>query len=213
GVEGELKEERGIDMEYEESGLIKLGGGGEDKEEVLEEEGFVESYEGGVRVVCEDEVSEISEDRVRGGEVGGMDIGRDDEMNGNKYRKGLVKWMIENGVEGYYETEVREVEGKDRGYEVDSDEDGMVRGKEVMVGGGGWSKELVNEGEVDKGVRGVKGEVVVVEDKDVKLERRMFMRNGCYMVGKGKEGLVMGGRSYVNDYWVGVCKEGKDWLL
>ncbi len=72
-----------------------------------------------------------------------------------------------------------------------------------MVGSGGWWCELLKKQCVGREVIGVKGEVVLVEKDEVDVEERLFMSNGCYMVGKEGNGLLIGGRSEFKNQSVG----------
>lgn len=212
-LQAELKQQTGIDIEYQQSGLIKLAAAPEDNEQVLQQQAFLHSYHPAVRLLSEHELSDITHHTVTAPHLAAMHIPTDHQINANKYTKALLKSIIQNGVERYYQTEVTQVEAKDTGYQVHTDQHSILTAKQVIVAGGAWSNELVNEPELDKAVTGVKGEVVLVEHKDLKLDTTIFMTNGCYIVPKAKHRFLIGATSYVNDYSVGVSNEGKDWLL
>ncbi|MGO3273851.1 MAG: NAD(P)/FAD-dependent oxidoreductase [Staphylococcus equorum] len=207
-----LLDEVGLDIEYLDSGLIKIASSIDDNASVEKQYKFLQQYNRAVELLPAKSLKERTNGNVISDNLSAMYIPNDNQINANKYTKALLKSLEQRGIHRIYNTEVSDITPLNPGYRVVTDTD-VLTAEKVVVAGGAWSGNLLNRYMTNSSVTGVKGEVLLVEHPNLSLETTLFTTNGCYVVPKMKNRYLIGATSYFDDYSVGVSQLGKKWLL
>ncbi|WP_261697895.1 NAD(P)/FAD-dependent oxidoreductase [Staphylococcus equorum] len=207
-----LLDEVGLDIEYLDSGLIKIASSIDDNASVEKQYKFLQQYNRAVELLPAKSLKERTNGNVISDNLSAMYIPNDNQINANKYTKALLKSLEQRGIHRIYNTEVSDITPLNPGYRVVTDTD-VLTAEKVVVAGGAWSGNLLNRYMTNSSVTGVKGEVLLVEHPNLPLETTLFTTNGCYVVPKMKNRYLIGATSYFDDYSVGVSQLGKKWLL
>ncbi|MDG0841830.1 FAD-binding oxidoreductase [Staphylococcus equorum] len=207
-----LLDEVGLDIEYLHSGLIKLASSIDDNACVEKQYKFLHQYNPAVELLPAKSLKERTNGNVISDNLSAMYIPNDNQINANKYTKALLKSLEQRGIQRIYNTEVSEITPLNPGYRVVTHTD-VLTAEKVVVAGGAWSGKLLNRYIPNSSVRGVKGEVLLVNHPNLSLETTLFTTDGCYVVPKMKNRYLIGATSYFDDYSVGVSRLGKNWLI
>ncbi|MGX5791638.1 NAD(P)/FAD-dependent oxidoreductase [Staphylococcus equorum] len=207
-----LLDEVGLDIEYLDSGLIKLASSIDDNASVEKQYKFLHQYNKDVELLPTKSLKQRTNGNVISDNLSAMYIPNDNQINANKYTKALLKSLEKRGIHRIYNTKVSDITSLNPGYRVVTDID-VLTAEKVVVAGGAWSGNLLNRYMPNSSVTGVKGEVLLVEHPNLSLETTLFSTNGCYVVPKRKNRYLIGATSYFDDYSVGVSQLGKKWLL
>ena len=212
GLSESLREEVGIDIEFKQTGLIKLAAQSEDNDFVEAQSQFLSKYNPLVRDLNREALKRHTHCEIDVTGLAATLIPDDHQINANKYTKALLKSLNKRNVHRWYQTEAQAIERTSSGYVVHTDRESLTA-EQVIVAGGAWSADLLEDEALKRQVTGVKGEVLLVENPDLKLETTVFMTNGCYIVPKNKSRFLIGATSLRDDYSVGVSEAGKKWLF
>ncbi|MCU5746278.1 glycine oxidase ThiO [Staphylococcus sp. SQ8-PEA] len=212
GLSESLKQEVGVDIEYKQTGLIKLAAQDSDNDFVEKQYHFLHQYNPSVELLSSQNLSLATHGEVDTRGLSAALIPDDHQINANKYTKALLKSLNKRDIHRWYQTEALNIESISNGYQVVTNR-GCLTTEKVIVAGGAWSADLIEEPSLKRQVTGVKGEVLLVENKSLKLDTTIFMTNGCYIVPKSKHRYLIGATSLNNDYSVGVSEAGKQWLF
>ncbi|MBF7025037.1 NAD(P)/FAD-dependent oxidoreductase [Staphylococcus kloosii] len=208
----QLLSEVGSDIEYKETGLIKLAYEPKDNNKVIAQHNFLSHVNPDVRLLEQQEAHRLTGNNLNIEEIMALYIPNDHQINANKYTKALYQSLEVNNVERIQHTEVLAIK-KDKGiYKVITNK-GDYYAPKVVVAGGAWSHKLVQAQLNERQLTGVKGEVILMEQEGLGLQSTIFMTNGCYLVPKNKNRVLIGATSYFDDYSVGVSQCGVDWLI
>lgn len=207
-----LMVETGIDIEYKETGLIKLANEVNDNDKVITQYNFLSKHNPNVRLLEQTEASRLTDNNLNIENIMAMYIPNDHQINANKYTKSLYQSLENTCVERIRHTEVIGISQCNEMYKVITNK-GNYWAEKVIVAGGAWSHKLLGDKLNERELTGVKGEVLLLESKDLELQSTLFMTNGCYVVPKNKNRILIGATSYFNDYSVGVSQSGIDWLI
>lgn len=207
-----LLDEVGLDIEYLDSGLIKIASSIDDNASVEKQYKFLQQYNRAVELLPAKSLKQRTNGNVISDNLSAMYIPNDNQINANKYTKALLKSLEQRGIHRIYNTEVSDITPLNPGYRVVTDTD-VLTAEKIVVAGGAWSGKLLNHYMPNSSVTGVKGEVLLVEHPNLSLETTLFTTNGCYVVPKMKNRYLIGATSYFDDYSVGVSQLGKKWLL
>ena len=206
-----LLETIGIDIEYRESGLIKIADSSEDAENLRRQYKFLHGHNENVKLLDEDAVLDLSNQFLRPNEHPAMHIPDDGQVNANKYTRALTHAAVQSGVTRIGHTEVLSIDRLGEGYTVKTSK-GIMHAGRVVVTAGAWTQELLEPFRVHSSVTGVKGEIVLLEHPGVRMDHTLFMTNGCYIIPKQKNRFLVGATSRFNDYSAGMTEEGESWL-
>lgn len=208
----ELLDEVALDIEYLNSGLIKINASNADAHDIQLQYQFLKQYNDQIELLTDSRLCELTNDKVMNNGKQTMYIPDDHQVNANRYTKALLESIKRRNVERCYHTEVHHIESLKQGYKVKT-QNGSFYGKKVIVAGGAWSGRLVSPHLQSHNVTGVKGEALLVEHPTLNLNTTLFMTNGCYIIPKLQHRYMIGATSYFDDYSVGVSSVGRDWLL
>lgn len=206
-----LYHETGIDIEFQQSGLIKMASSTKDVERLTQQYDFLRSKDPSVELLSDDALFNLSNGHIEPTDLA-IYIPKDGQINANHYTKALLQSVIQRGVHRYYQTEVQHIH-HNNGYYTVTTHQSDIHAKKVIVAGGAWSTQLLKDYAIPRQVIGVKGEVLLVEQPSLKLNHTVFMTNGCYIVPKEKHRYLIGATSEFNNYSVGNSEVGISWLL
>ncbi|CAM4344782.1 glycine oxidase ThiO [Lacicoccus alkaliphilus] len=206
-----LLETTGIDIEYRETGLIKIADSSEDAENIRRQHAFLNGHNEKVQLLDENAVLDLSNQFLRPNEHPAMLIPADGQVNANKYTRALTERALINGVTRIGHTEVLSIERLGESYTVKTSKGIMHAGK-VVVTAGAWAQELIEPFGVQSSITGVKGEVMLLEHPGVRMDHTLFMTNGCYIIPKRNHRFLLGATSLFNDYSAGMTDAGEAWL-
>ncbi|PTI04951.1 glycine oxidase ThiO [Staphylococcus xylosus] len=206
-----LLEEVDMDIEYLNSGLLKLAANDFDNKKIDQQYQFLQQHSASIKYLRPDDVHNITNGAIKTQTSNGIYIPGDHQVNANRYSKALLKSLSRRQIHRMYNTEVLDISAVNGSYRVITQQ-GTHVSKKVIVTAGAWSRKLLKKYLANDAVIGVKGEVLLVEQPNLSLDITMFLTNGCYIVPKMKGRYLIGATSYFNDYSVGVSNDGKSWL-
>ncbi|WP_412518459.1 NAD(P)/FAD-dependent oxidoreductase [Staphylococcus simulans] len=212
----ELLSETGIDIQYQQNGLIKLAACPEDVPSLKEQYTFLHAHDEDVQDLTESDLALLTNHLVKGTEAM-MFVPHDHQVNANHYTKALHA-SLENhsNIDRFTHTNVTAIHRVGEGYDIEAERNGrrtLTKAHKVIEATGAWAGNVSEQPEIQDAVSGVKGEVLLVENEDLDLKQTLFMTNGCYIVPKPPHRFLIGATSYFDDYSVGVSEQGKTWLL
>ncbi|GEP78856.1 glycine oxidase ThiO [Staphylococcus carnosus] len=211
-----LEKETGIDIQYQQNGLIKIATNEKDIDALHQQYEFLHQHDDDVQDLSNTDLGELTHYLVKSSEAM-MFVPHDHQINANHYTKALHASLKSDGaVTRFNHTNVENIKHEDHHYTVSikhENEMSELTAEKVVVAAGAWAGFLAPDSEIQERVSGVKGEVLLVENEDLDLKQTLFMTNGCYIVPKPPNRFLIGATSYFDNYSVGVSTEGKEWLL
>ena len=207
----DLYNETNIDIEFVSHGLIKMASNINDIAHLNKQYTFLSQHDEHVKALDKSSLQSLSNGYIDFHNQA-IYIPDDGQINASKYTKALLESITNKGVDRFYKTEVTNITKKRDYYNIETSHD-VLQAKKVVIAGGAWSHELIHDSTVASQITGVKGEVLLLENKQVDLKQTLFMTNGCYIVPKAKNRFLVGATSYMNDFSVGTSKEGESWLF
>ena len=207
----DLFQETGIDIQFQNSGLIKVASSKDDVNHLMAQYEFLNAHDSSVTKLSDNALKQLSHGTINPSPLS-IYIPKDGQINAHHYTQALLKSILKRDIHRYYETEVTNMR-KDNGFYQVMTTTGTLYAQKVIVAGGAWSSELLEHYHLPRKVIGVKGEVILVEHNDLKLTETVFMTNGCYIVPKKPNRFLIGATSDFDNYSVGNTDDGIHWLL
>lgn len=211
-----LLAETGIDIQYQQNGLIKLAATKADIPSLQQQYAFLHDNDPDVRTLTEADLNQLTHGLVKGTEAM-MFVPHDHQINANHYTKALhASLKDEPNIDRFTNTNVTAIHRVGDGYEIEAERNGrrtITRAYKIIETAGAWAGNVTEQPDIQATVSGVKGEVLLVENENLDLKQTLFMTNGCYIVPKPPHRFLIGATSYFDDYSVGVSDQGKTWLL
>lgn len=207
----ELLETTGIDIQYRETGLIKMADCSEDDESLRKQFNFLNIHNNEVKLLDKSEVLQRGNQFIRPNDHLTMHIPDDGQVNANKYTRALTASAVNNGVTRIGHTEVMSIHRTGQSYRLKTSR-GDIQAAKVIVTAGAWSQALLEPFRLNSFVTGVKGEIMLLEQPDIQLEDTLFMTSGCYIIPKQKNRFLIGATSLFNDFSAGMTETGAQWL-
>lgn len=207
-----IAEEVGIDIEYRQSGLLKIAAEAQHSHQVLEQYEFLQQHNPQVRLLTNKDIQQYRNYDISFPTNTAFHIPEDHQINANRYTKALLASLHKRHIERIFSTEVTDIQAGHEGYSVCTNK-GKFAAQKVIVAGGAWSHYLLNGQLKAHEPTGVKGEVMLFESRDIQLATTLFFTDGCYIVPKMKQRYLIGATSYFNDYSVNVTAGGMQCLL
>ena len=207
-----LATEVGIDIEYRQSGLLKIAAETQHKLQILQQYDFLQQHNPQVRLLTANEIQHYRQQQVALPTDTAFHIPDDHQINANRYTKALLASLHKRHIERIFSTEVTAIQAERDGYSVCTNR-GKFTAQKVIVAGGAWSHYLLNGQLATHEPTGVKGEVMLFELPHLQLTTTLFFSDGCYIVPKNKQRYLIGATSYFNDYSVNVTAKGMYCLL
>lgn len=206
----DLEDETGIDIQFQNSGLIKVANRPEDVESLEKQYQFLSGLDSSVIVLSDEELTHLTNGTVTSTEMA-IYIPQDGQINANHYTKALFTSLKQRQIKRYFNTEVQSVHRQNGYYDVETSQ-GTLQAKKVIVAAGAWTSKLLTQYSLPRDVVGVKGEVLLIENDHLDLKETVFMTNGCYIVPKYPNRFLIGATSEFDNYSVGNTDDGISWL-
>ena len=206
-----LYDTTGIDIQYRETGLIKMARTAEENGRITRQFNFLNGHDKGVRMLDSREILDLGNRLILPNDLSAMHIPNDGQVNANKYTHALTHVSKSNGVTHLRNTEVNAIKHTGHGYELNTSK-GKVSAEKVIVTAGAWSDDLLKEFDIQSGITGVKGEVMLLENQKIHLDQTLFMTNGLYIIPKLDHRFLVGATSHFDDFSTGMTDEGEEWL-
>ncbi|MFW3591640.1 glycine oxidase ThiO [Staphylococcus caprae] len=207
-----LMNETGIDIQFQDSGLIKIAHSKEDVESLQRQYNFLKQNDPSVKQLSSEDLMHLTNGNVKPS-YAAIHIPHDGQINANAYTKALLESLNMRRISRYHHTEVQSIERNNGYYSVYTDQQPLIEARKVIVAGGAWSSQLLKNYNLQRKVIGVKGEVLLLENDDLNLSETLFMTNGCYIVPKQPNRFLIGATSEYDNYSVGTTKKGLNWLF
>ena len=207
-----LLDETGIDIQFKNSGLIKIANEHDDISSIRRQYQFLNSQDRSVKQLSDDDLLQLTHGEVKPS-YAAIHIPHDGQINAHHYTLALLESLKLREIKRYASTEVTSIERHNGYYSVKTNQSSTIEAHKVIVAGGAWSSQLLTQYHLQRQVIGVKGEVILLENNDLALTETLFMTNGCYIVPKQPNRFLIGATSEFNNYSVGTTDEGMDWLL
>ncbi|MBJ6364846.1 glycine oxidase ThiO [Staphylococcus hominis] len=206
----DLEAETGIDIQFQNSGLIKVANRPEDVESLEKQYQFLSGLDSSVIVLSDEELTHLTNGTVTSSEMA-IYIPQDGQINANHYTKALFTSLKQRQIKRYVNTEVQSVQRQNGYYDVETSQ-GTLQAKKVIVAAGAWTSKLLTQYSLPRDIVGVKGEVLLIENDHLDLKETVFMTNGCYIVPKYPNRFLIGATSEFDNYSVGNTDDGISWL-
>lgn len=210
-LQDSLLSEVDMDIEYLESGLVKIAESEQDNPIVEKQFKFLHQHNTNTQLLSPKSLEDITDHNVKSPSLTAMLIPEDNQVNAHKYTKALFHSLAKRHIQFIGHSEVQAINKQGNGYAVLTQKE-TYHSNKVVVAGGAWSGQLLNRYLPEHQVTGVKGEVLLVEHPTLNLNTTLFMTNGCYIIPKMNHRYLIGATSYYDNYSVGVSKSGKNWL-
>ena len=207
-----LLDETGIDIQFKNSGLIKIANEHDDISSIRRQYQFLNSQDRSVKQLSDDDLLQLTHGEVKPS-YAAIHIPHDGQINAHHYTLALLESLKLREIKRYASTEVTSIERHNGYYSAKTNQSSTIEAHKVIVAGGAWTSQLLTQYHLQRQVIGVKGEVILLENNDLALTETLFMTNGCYIVPKQPNRFLIGATSEFNNYSVGTTDEGMDWLL
>jgi glycine oxidase len=195
----ELKGLTGIDIGFVQKGLVKLAFTESELNELRQQYQFWQTRDANVRWLTAKELCEL-EPNVTKEIAGAMYIPNDGQVDAADLSHALAKAAVIYGAELREYTEVCS-------FLLENDQvcgvvtnSGTIYGNTVIVAAGAWSAHLLTQTGIELSMYPVKGECFSVVTEQPLLQTTMFAKNGCYIVPKRGNRLLIGATSTPNTF-------------
>ncbi|RAK19445.1 glycine oxidase [Anoxybacillus vitaminiphilus] len=208
----ELKELTGMDIGFIQKGLVKLAFTEHELNELQQQYQFWRTRDASVRWLTAKELCEL-EPNVTEDISGAMYIPNDGQVDAADLSHALAKAAAIYGAEIREYTEVYSLLLRnDQACGVVTNS-GTIYGNTVVVAAGAWSAHLLKQTGIELNMYPVKGECFSVVTEQPLLQATMFAKNGCYIVPKRGNRLLIGATSTPNTFNKHVSVQGVYSLL
>jgi glycine oxidase len=203
----ELKELTRIDIGLVQKGLIKLAFTESELCELQQQYQFWKTLDSSVRWLQQTELHEL-EPNVTAEVSGAMYIPNDGQVRADDLSFAFAKAASVSGAEIREYTEVVSfVTENDRVCGVVTKSE-FIYADNVIVAAGAWSAKLLKETGIELQMYPVKGECLSVITEQPLLQATVFAKNGCYIVPKRGNRLLIGATSMPNTFNKHVSVQG-----
>ena len=137
-----LLNETGIDIQFKDSGLIKIANQEDDLESLTRQYEFLRQMDSSVKLLSNDELIQLTNGNVEPA-YGAIHIPNDGQINANKYTKALFKSLQQHHITRYYHQEVQSIDRRNGYYAVCTDQMSPIEAHKVIVASGAWSSQLL----------------------------------------------------------------------
>lgn len=208
----ELNELTGIDIGLVQKGLVKIAFTDEELEALQEQYHFWNSRDAHVNWLDQHELQQL-ESNVTGDFQGAMYIRNDGQVRAPDLSQAFREAAKVYGVEMREHKEVISLlkkQGRICGVITDNE---TIYADSVVIAGGAWSAQLLKETNLDLNMYPVKGECLSVLTETPLIETTIFSKDGCYIVPKKGNRLLIGATSIAHTFETTVSVKGIYHLL
>lgn len=190
----ELRERTGIDIGLVEKGMIKIAATEEEAEELQRHYAFWRGTVEPVRWLTNEEAVEMEPSLAKEAIAGAIYIEGDGQVSAPDLATALAYAAISAGAQLYEHTEVLNIRSEAGIHLVDTTV-GTFAAEAVVVAAGAWTERLGTSLGLPLVVYPVKGECIMVRTHVPLLQSTVFAKNGCYIVPKRGNQLLIGATS------------------
>ncbi|MCZ0754953.1 glycine oxidase ThiO [Anoxybacillus sp. J5B_2022] len=189
----ELKELTGIDIGLVQKGILKIALTEEENEALQRNYEFWRRMEQSVQWLSVDDVA-VFEPNVTKNLRGAMYLPNDGQVSAPDLSLAFAKASIVYGAEWQEFTEVLDVAQEGDDYRLRTNH-GTVHAGAVVVAAGAWSALFLEKTGLSLSMYPVKGECLLVKVEKPIIQTTVFAKNGCYIVPKKGNRLLIGATS------------------
>ncbi len=212
GLQEELLEESGIDIELRQAGLLKVAASENDLPALLEQYGFLNGKDASVQWLEPHEVP-LAEPCMSDKTAGAIYLEKDTQVKAPLLAKAFLLSAVNAGVHVYEQTPVQQLvveNGQVCGAKTSI---GTIQANRVINAAGAWSGDLFKETGFTPPVIPVKGECISIKLNGEAPLKTVFAVDGCYIVPKRNKEMLIGATSYPNSFDTSVTAGGIRSLL
>ncbi len=208
----ELFEESGVDIELRKAGLLKVAASEEDRDALDHQYHFLLEKDPTVSWLEPEEIPK-TEPQLTGRTAGAIYLEKDNQVKAPLLALALLRSAANAGVHVYEHTAVQKLlikNGQVLGVQTKS---GDVYANRVINAAGAWSSSLLSDTGFSLPVIPVKGECVSVKLTEKAPVKTVFAVDGCYIVPKRNNEMLIGATSTPNTFDPSVTAGGIRSLL
>ncbi|WP_243292505.1 glycine oxidase ThiO [Bacillus sp. FJAT-47783] len=206
-VSEELKQLTGIDIGLVQKGLVKIAFTDEEFDALQEQYHFWDSRDAHVNWLDQHELKQL-ERNVTEDFKGAMYIRNDGQVRAPDLSRAFSEAAKVYGAEMREHKEAISLlkkKGRVNGVKTENE---TIYADSVVIAGGAWSAQLVKDTNLDLNMYPVKGECLSVLTETPLLETTMFSKDGCYIVPKQGNRLLIGATSIPHTFKKAVSVKG-----
>ncbi|GGJ73860.1 glycine oxidase [Anoxybacillus voinovskiensis] len=207
----ELKELTGIDIGLVQKGILKIALTEEEREALQRNDEFWKRMEQPAQWLSSDEVADV-EPNVTKNLRGALYLPNDGQVGAPDLSHAFANASLVYGAEWREFTEVFDITKDGTSYRLHTN-NGVVHAGAVVVAAGAWSARLLEKTGISLSMYPVKGECVLVKIEKPLIQATIFAKNGCYIVPKRGNRLLIGATSTPHTFDKKVTVEGMMSLL
>jgi glycine oxidase len=189
----ELKELTGIDIGLVQKGMLKVAVTEEEAAALRCHYEFWQYTDYPVRWLSMDEAAEI-EPNVSRDLAGAMYIPSDGQVSASDFAVAFANASIAYGAKWHEYTEVIDLQRADYSYMIHTNH-GTIAADVVVIAAGAWSSRVLAKTGISLPMYPVKGECLLVKTEKPLIQSTVFAKNGCYIVPKRGNRLLIGATS------------------
>jgi glycine oxidase len=189
----ELRELTGIDIGLVQKGMLKVAVTEEEAAALRRHYEFWQHTDYPVRWLSMDEAAEI-EPNVSRDLAGAMYIPSDGQVSASDFAAAFANASIAYGAKWHEYTEVIDLQRADYSYMIRTNH-GTIAADVVVIAAGAWSSRVLAKTGISLPMYPVKGECLLVKTEKPLIQATVFAKNGCYIVPKRGNRLLIGATS------------------
>ena len=139
-----LLDETGIDIQFKNSGLIKIANEHDDISSIKRQYQFLNSQDRSVKQLSDDDLLQLTHGEVKPS-YAAIHIPHDGQINAHHYTLALLESMKLRDIKRYESTEVTSIERHNGYYSVKTDQSSTIEAHKIIVAGGAWSSQLLTQ--------------------------------------------------------------------
>lgn len=202
----ELKQITGIDIGLIQKGMLKVAVTDEEQEALQQHYEFWREMGQPVQWLSNHEVVAF-EPNVSAALQGAMYIRNDGQVSAPHLSLAFAKASIVYGAEWREFTEVVDVKKEENSYQLRTNH-GTIGANAVVVAAGAWSALFLEKTGLSLSMHPVKGECLLVKVEKPIIQTTVFAKNGCYIVPKKGNRLLIGATSTPHTFDKKVTVQG-----
>ncbi|PCF89333.1 glycine oxidase ThiO [Staphylococcus intermedius] len=189
-----LERETGINIEYQQYGLIKVASEQQDVQAVHQQFQFLHHHDHTVTQLSTQQLTRRFP-HLDPSQSAAFKIQDDGQINANIYTQALIASVTQRShIELMTHTEVHTLQHLEHGYRVETSK-GTFDADELIIAAGAWSGTLLQQLGFELPTHPVKGDVKLITSDYSGLKETIFNMNGCYIVPKRPNRFLIGATS------------------
>ncbi|ARJ50952.1 glycine oxidase ThiO [Staphylococcus lutrae] len=189
-----LELETGIDIEYQQYGLIKVASRPQDVSAVQQQFEFLHRHDHTVTALTPQQFIQRFP-QLDPSQSAAFKIQDDGQINANIYTQALIASVLKRAhIDLMTHTEVERLQRHSQSYRVITSK-GTFDADELIIAAGAWSGTLLQQLDIHLPTRPVKGDVKLIASDYTGLKETIFNMNGCYIVPKRPNRFLIGATS------------------